>query len=77
MEKKKKKKTSNALAILKRFRRSKLAVVGLTILLILVILAIIAPWIAPYTYDEMNLKEKLQGPVPSTSSVRMTREGMF
>ena len=58
----KRKKTSNALAIFKRFRRSKLAVVGLSILLVLVILAIIAPWIAPYPYDEMVLKEKLQKP---------------
>jgi len=43
---------------LKRLRRNKLAMVGLTIITILALSAIFAPIIAPYSYDEQNLKDK-------------------
>ena len=47
---------------LKRLRRNKLAMVGLTIMVILTLAAIFAPVIAPYSYDEQNLKDKFLMP---------------
>jgi peptide/nickel transport system permease protein len=38
------------------------AVLGITIILVLIVLAILAPVIAPYDYLEMNLAEAKQGP---------------
>jgi peptide/nickel transport system permease protein len=39
----------------RRFRRHKLAVLGLIILLVLAVLCLLAPWIAPYSYAEQDL----------------------
>lgn len=44
----------------KRYRKSKVAVAGLVILLIFVAVAVFAPIIAPYTYDEMDLSKSFQ-----------------
>ncbi len=38
-----------------RLRKNKLALGGLVILVIMVILAILTPWIAPYSYEAQNL----------------------
>lgn len=37
-----------------RLKKSKLAMVGLAILLFVVFIAVFAPWIAPYGYDDQN-----------------------
>ena len=44
------------------FYKNKLAVVGFAIVLFFIILAIIAPWIAPYSYKGQVLVDRLQGP---------------
>lgn len=41
--------------LIRRFTRHKLAMIGLTVLLILTILAVAAPHIAPYGFDEQDL----------------------
>lgn len=46
----------------KRLFRSKGAVFGASIIVLLIVCAILAPLIAPYEYDEMNLPELLQAP---------------
>ena len=56
------KKQSNFQAILKRLFQNRGAIVGLIIFAILAILAIFAPIIAPYGYEEMDLTSMLQGP---------------
>lgn len=48
--------------ILNRFKKNKMAVAGLIIVLILVFVAIFAPWLAPYKYDEVNYKVSLHPP---------------
>jgi ABC-type dipeptide/oligopeptide/nickel transport system permease subunit len=47
--------------IWKRFRHNKMAVVGLTFLVVLILAAIFAPWIAPYSYTERTSVYR-QGP---------------
>jgi peptide/nickel transport system permease protein len=44
------------------FRHNKMAVVGLSIIIIFVIIALIAPWIAPFEYKAQNLVSRLQPP---------------
>lgn len=43
---------------MKRLRKNKLAMAGLVIILILFVVALLAPWIMPYAYDEMNMLER-------------------
>jgi peptide/nickel transport system permease protein len=57
-----KKKKSQLASIFKRLRKNKLAVFGLITLFILVVLAVFAPYIAPYPYDQQNLEDKLAKP---------------
>lgn len=38
-----------------RLRKNKLALSGLIVLLIMVVLALLTPWIAPYSYEEQDL----------------------
>jgi peptide/nickel transport system permease protein len=40
-----------------RLRRHKLAMFGLTCFLLIVLTSILAPWIAPYDYEEINLSQ--------------------
>jgi len=50
---------------IRRFRRNRLAVVGLVIVLILLIIAVIGPYVAPYPEDAtgaINIGERLQAP---------------
>lgn len=48
--------------IVLRFAKNKLAALGAIILLVLIILAIFAPLIAPYPYDQQNLARAKQPP---------------
>ena len=57
-----KKKTSPLLEAWLRLVRNKTAILGLVILVLLVVVALLAPWIAPYGYDEVNMKEKMMTP---------------
>ncbi len=41
----------------RRLRRHKLAVVGLVVLTIVVLLSLLAPWIAAYSYEEIDLRQ--------------------
>jgi oligopeptide transport system permease protein len=45
-----------------RLRKNKLAMFGLCYLLILVLVCLITPWIAPYGYEEQNLRLGAVGP---------------
>lgn len=47
---------------LRRLWRSRLALVGLAIVIALVVVAIFAPWIAPYSPTRINLRERLKPP---------------
>ena len=46
----------------RRYRRNAMALVGLVLVIIFVILAIFAPWIAPYHYNDQNLAATWQKP---------------
>ncbi len=54
-------KRTRLLSVWKRFSRSKTAMLGLAVLCIFILLAAFAPLIAPYGYDEQNLREAYQG----------------
>lgn len=56
------KKKSLAAETFRRFRKSKLAVLGMCILIMLVLCAVFAPLIAPYDYAKQDLVNSLQGP---------------
>ena len=45
----------------RRFRRNRLAMVGMIFIVLLVLVALFAPWVAPYTYTERT-SEFRQGP---------------
>ena len=51
----KKKKNSMALQVFKRLIKNKTALVALIILLLEVLIAVLAPWIIPYDYAEINV----------------------
>ncbi|WP_330396862.1 ABC transporter permease [Anaeromicrobium sediminis] len=57
-----KKKKSNSMEALKRLRRSKLAMIGLGMIVILVLSALCAPIISPYEYDAQDLENAFQSP---------------
>lgn len=57
-----KKKESQFSLVMKRLRKNKLTMAGLVIILILFAVALLAPWIMPYAYDEMNMLERFSGP---------------
>ena len=46
----------------KRLRRNKLAMIGMSILIVLILCAILAPAIIPYEYDYQDYEAFLQGP---------------
>ena len=56
------KRTSLWMDVWRRLRKNKAAMVGLVIILIMVFCAIFADVIAPYGYDDQNLREKMQFP---------------
>ncbi len=45
-----------------RLKKNKLAILGLVLLVILAVLALFAPWIAPYSYEEQDLLLGAQPP---------------
>lgn len=61
-KKAKKKKSGQLSETWSRLRKSKLALIGLAILVILILTAIFADFIAPYEYDVQNLEKTLQSP---------------
>lgn len=62
VSRKKRKKESLIKGVLKRLSRNKLAMAGGIIMLIIVLAAIFAPWLTPYTYEEMDVMHILEGP---------------
>lgn len=56
-----KKKEGQFSLVIKRLSRNKVAMAGLIVTLVLFALAILSPWITPYNYAELNMKDKLQG----------------
>lgn len=58
---KKKKRKSQFPDMWKRFKRNRMAVFGLFVLLFLILIAVVAPLVAPYGYDDQSLREALQG----------------
>jgi peptide/nickel transport system permease protein len=55
-------KKSQFWAVVKQLFKNKAAVVGFVIIAILIILALLAPWIQPYDYTEINPADAWQGP---------------
>lgn len=55
-------KESMFLATIQRLAKNKLAVVGLVIILLMILMAVFAPLIAPYGYEEQDLYNTLKGP---------------
>jgi len=62
MEQHIKKKESMFLDTWKRLMKNRLAIAGLVILIIVVLLAVFAPLVAPYGYEEQDLFSTLAGP---------------
>lgn len=46
----------------RRLRRNKAAVVGMSVVILLVVVAVLAPVLAPYDPNQTNIKMRLQGP---------------
>ncbi len=46
----------------RRLRKNHLAVLGLAILVVFIVIALLTPWIAPYSYQEQNLELGASGP---------------
>src|SRR6516165_5449610 len=44
------------------FRRNKLALIGLGIVVVLTVIALFAPWLAPYDPADQRLADRLEGP---------------
>jgi ABC-type dipeptide/oligopeptide/nickel transport system permease subunit len=57
-----KKRTSPVMEAWLRLIRNKTAIIGLVILVLLVLVAIFAPLICPYGYDEVNMADKMLTP---------------
>jgi len=45
-----------------RLRKNHLAVLGLAIIVVFIVIALLTPWIAPYSYQEQNLELGASGP---------------
>lgn len=52
-------------AVARFYRREPLGAVGLTVLLVLVLMAVLAPLVAPYGYATTDILHQLAGPSPS------------
>ena len=48
--------------VMHRLRKNKAAMLGLGIVLVLIVLAILSPWIMPYDYTKMDIKNKYASP---------------
>ena len=58
----KRKRESLAKGVLKRLARNKLAMAGGIIMVVIILAAIFAPWLTPYTYEDMDDLHILEGP---------------
>lgn len=47
---------------MQRFARNKSALAGLLLVLILVVLAVLAPWLSPYPYEQIDILNAFAGP---------------
>ena len=56
------KKRSRLAEVWRRLKKNKLAIVSLVVLVLLFIIAIIAPLIAPYSYDQQDFSQSFAGP---------------
>lgn len=56
------KKESQFMVVFRRFYMNKSAMLGMTIFFVLCLLAIFAPYLTPYRFDQMNVREKFQSP---------------
>lgn len=45
-----------------RFRRHRLAIIGVVGLMLIVLLFIVGPWFSPYGFDETNVADRMLGP---------------
>lgn len=59
---KKPRKSSEFVRVMKQLSRNKMAVIGLIILLVEIVLAILAPYIAPYDYTQMDIMNMFAPP---------------
>ncbi len=50
--------------VIRRLRKNKLAMTGLIILLLLIAASLLAPWIAPYGYDDQDVTRRFLSPCP-------------
>ncbi|MDN5336295.1 MAG: peptide/nickel transport system permease protein [Synergistales bacterium] len=62
MKEQKARKNSQFAGVIKRLRKNRLAVFGLTCVILLVLIAVFADFIAPYDYAEQHLLEAFQPP---------------
>ena len=51
--------------VLRRFRRHQMAQIGVVIILVMSVVALLAPWIAPYGPEQIDLPAALEGPTSS------------
>ena len=56
------KKTNQLKMIFKRFCRNKMALFGTVVIMLVIFMALFAPVLAPFRYDEQNLRNTLQPP---------------
>ena len=56
------KKTNQFLVVLRRFLKHKLAVIGACIIIFMILVAVFAPMLAPYHYEEQHLQDTLEAP---------------
>jgi peptide/nickel transport system permease protein len=60
----------------RRFRKNRLALAGSVLVLFLFFVSLLAPWLAPYDPNAIDLKNILAPPSASTGSVRISWAGM-
>ena len=47
---------SQAIEVMKRLAKNKLAMLGLVVIVLMILVAVFAPWIAPYRFEEQNME---------------------
>jgi peptide/nickel transport system permease protein len=55
-------KKTKFMIVLETMMKNRIALIGMIIMAVLILIAICAPFLAPYGYDEMNTAQRLQGP---------------
>lgn len=77
MKEQKARKNSQFAGVIKRLGKNRLAVFGLTCVILLVLIAVFADFIAPYDYAEQHLLEAFQPLPQSIYSALTNSEGIF